>query len=157
MAGRLTLATRAFIKKQASVWDVLYTQFGYLNTMFTELFTDTVVTFPVTLHASKTIHQIFVAKRGYTITDITWVGDIAQAITGTVVKASGAATPASSTTPMCAAGAVVCNTTAYTPLVVTLTATTADLVLASGDRIAIVLSGILTTGSGLLQVRMTKT
>jgi len=157
MAGRITLVTQKWRKRQAAIWKGLITQFTYLNTMFTELFADTVVTFPVTLHASKTIHQIFYAKRGYTVTSITWVGDIAQAITGTVVKATGTATPAAGTTPMCAAGAVVCNTTAYTPLDVALTSTAADLVLTSGDRIAIVLSGALTTGSGLLQVRMTKT
>jgi hypothetical protein len=38
MPGRITLATRSFLKKQAALWDVLYAQFGYLNTMFTELF-----------------------------------------------------------------------------------------------------------------------
>jgi hypothetical protein len=131
--------------------------FASVNSMLTELFTDLVVDFPVTLHASKTIHTVFVAVRAYTVTSIRWVSDIAQAITGTVVKASGTATPASGTTPMCAAGAVVCNTTAHTVLTVALTSTAADLVLAAGDRIALVLSGALTTGSGLLQVRMTRT
>lgn len=157
MAGQLTLKT---------AWERLHiypllkhmrTQFGYLNTMLTELFADTVIVFPVTLHASKTVHNIFIAKRGYTITEISWVGDIAQAITGTVVKASGTATPASGTTPMHTAGGVVCNTTAHTVLNITLTSTAADLVLASGDRIGLVLSGALTTGSGLLMIRMRKT
>jgi hypothetical protein len=157
MPSRITLATRGFLKKQAALWEILVRQFTHLNTMFTELFADnTVVCFPVTLHASKTIHNLFHARREYTVTSITWVGDIAQAITGTVVKASGTATPAAATTPMCAAGAVVCNTTAHTPLDVALTGTTANLLLASGDRIAIVLSGALTTGSGLLIVRMTR-
>ena len=38
MAGRIPLATRAFQKKQAALWGLLNTQFGHLNTMFTELF-----------------------------------------------------------------------------------------------------------------------
>ena len=38
MAGRITLATQSWRKKQAALWDLLITQFGYLNTMFTELF-----------------------------------------------------------------------------------------------------------------------
>lgn len=123
---------------------------------FVEMYEDLVICYPVTLHASKVIHNIFYAKRAYTVTSITWVGDIAQAITGTVVKATGTATPASATTPMHTAAGVVCNTTAHTPLVITPTATAADLVLAAGDRIALVLGAALTTGSGLLVIRMTR-
>jgi len=38
MAGRITLVTQGWRKKQAALWDLLITQFTYLNTMFTELF-----------------------------------------------------------------------------------------------------------------------
>jgi len=158
MAGQLTLKTTGWLRRPyEKVLDYLFQQFTYLNTMMTELFADTVVTVPISLHASKTVYNVFYAKRGYTVTSIDWVSDIAQAITGTVVKASGTATPASGTTPMHTAAAVVINTTAHTVLAITLTATTANLVLAAGDRIGFVLSGALTTGSGTLIIRMKKT
>ena len=131
----------------------LLTAFTALNTMLTELFTDTVITIPIDLHATKTVYNVFYAKRGYTVTSIDWVSDIAQAITGTVVKATGTATPASGTTPMHTANGVVINTTAHTVLPITLTGNTT---LVAGDRIGFVLSGALTTGSGLLTIRMTK-
>ena len=154
--AQVTLKTRWEQLQVLAYPRFLRTAFTALNTMLTELFADHVVVFPVTLHASKTIHNIFYAKRGYTVTSISWVGDIAQSITGTVVKASGTATPAAATTPMHTAGGVVCNTTAHTPLVITPTSTAANLVLADGDRIALVLSGALTTGSGMIQIRMTR-
>lgn len=134
----------------------LVTAFTALNSMLTELFTDTVLTIPIDLHATKTVYNVFYAKRGYTVTSIDWVSDIAQAITGTVVKASGTATPASGTTPMHTANGVVINTTAHTVLPITLTGTSANLVLAAGDRIGFVLNAALTSGSGLLTIRMTK-
>lgn len=131
----------------------LVTAFTALNSMLTELFTDTVLTIPIDLHATKTVYNVFYAKRGYTVTSIDWVSDIAQAITGTVVKATGTATPASGTTPMHTANGVVINTTAHTVLPITLTGNTT---LAAGDRIGFVLNAALTTGSGLLTIRMTK-
>lgn len=131
----------------------LLTAFTALNTMLTELFTDTVITIPIDLHATKTVYNVFYAKRGYTVTSIDWVSDIAQAITGTVVKATGTATPASGTTPMHTANGVVINTTAHTVLPITLTGNTT---LVAGDRIGFVLNAALTSGSGLLTIRMTK-
>ena len=131
----------------------LVAAFTALNSMFTELFADRVVTIPIGLHASKTVYNVFYAKRGYTVTSIDWVSDIAQAITGTVVLASGTAAPAAATTPMHTANGVVINTTAHTVLPITITGNT---VLAAGDRIGLVLNAALTTGSGLLTIRMTR-
>jgi hypothetical protein len=124
------------------------------DTNFTEVNADVVLAIPISLHASKVIYNMFVARRAYQVTQIDWVGDIAQAITGTVVKAIGTATPASATTPMHTAAGVVCSTTAHTVLPIALTGTAADLLLATGDRIAFVLGAALTTGSGTLVIRM---
>lgn len=131
----------------------LRTQFERINTMFGEVY-DQEIVFPVTLHASKTIHNIYLAPRAVTVVSIEWVSDVAQAITGTVVKATGTATPAVGTTPMHTANAIVINTTAHTPLPITLTSTVANLALADGDRIALVLNSALTTGSGVLTIRI---
>ena len=92
--AQVTLRTRwDYLRK---ITDKMRTAFTSLNTMLTELYADSVVTFPVGLHASKTVYNVFVAKRGYTITSISYVPDIAAgtALTATVVKASGTATPA---------------------------------------------------------------
>ena len=93
-----------------------------------------------------------------TVTSIKYTPDTAQggALTATVVKASGTATPASATTPMHIAAAIDLNGTAHTVQAITNTVTAADLVLAAGDRIAIVLSGAMTVGSGLLTIRATR-
>ncbi len=131
---------------------------GVINTMLTALFQDTVVVFPVPTHASKTIYNILVARRAYTVTAIDYVPDVAQgaALTATVVKATGTATPASGTTPMHTANAINCNGTAHTVQSIALTSTVANLALAIGDRIGFVLSGALSTGSGTVVIRMTK-
>ena len=148
-----TLQTAWINRSMKTILYQLIAAFTALNSMLTELFTDTVLTIPIDLHATKTVYNVFYAKRGYTVTSIDWVSDIAQAITGTVVKATGTATPASGTTPMHTANGVVINTTAHTVLPITLTGNTT---LVAGDRIGFVLSGALTTGSGLLTIRMTK-
>lgn len=129
---------------------------GVINTMMTALYADTVLVIPIGLHASKTIYNLFYAKRGYTVTSIDYTSDIAQAITGTVVKAVGTATPAIGTTPMHTANALSFNTTAHNTQNLTLTSTAADLVLAATNRIGLVLSAALTSGSGTLTIRMTK-
>ena len=151
-----TLKTAWINRPMRTMLAQLVAAFTALNTMLTELFTDTVVTYAVDLHASKTYYNVFYAKRGYTVTSIDWVSDIAQAITGTVVKATGTAVPAVGTTPMHTANGVLINTTASTVLPITLTGTSANLVLAAGDRIGFVLNAALTTGSGLLTIRMTR-
>lgn len=132
---------------------------GYINSMFTELYADVVITVPVSLHASKVIHNLFVARRGYTVTSIDYTPDIAQggALTATVVKAIGTATPASATTPMHIAAAINLNAAAHTVQPITVTTTAADLVLAAGNRIGLVLSGAMTVGSGTVTIRMTRT
>lgn len=137
----------------------LRTAFTNLNTMLTELFTDVVITVPISLHASKVTYNLFVARRGYTITSIDYTPDTAQggALTATVVKAITTAAPASGTTPMHIAAAINLNGTANTVQPITVTTTAADLVLASGNRIGLVLSGAMTTGSGIVTIRMSRT
>lgn len=159
MAGRITLKTTNWLKCGRKLLKTLFDQFTYLNTMFTELFADTIVTYYVPTHASRTVYNLFVARRGYTVTSIDYVPDVAQGatLTATVVKATGTAAPSSGTTPMCAAGAINCNASANAVQSITLTTTAADLVLAAGQRIGLVLSGALSTGSGLLTIRMSKT
>lgn len=116
---------------------------------------EVLVSFVVDPHASKVVYNLFVARDAWQVTHIDYTPDIAQggALTATVVKAVGTATPASGTTPMHTANAVDCNAVAHTVQPITLTATTADLQLAAGNRIGLVLSGALTTGSGLLTIR----
>lgn len=160
MAGRLTLKTTGWLRKHLmKVLEYLKEQGEHLNTMFTELFTDTPIVVTIPLHASKTVYNVFYARRGYTVTGISYTPDIAQggALTATVVKATGTATPAAATTPMHIAAAINLNGTAHTVQNITLTETAADLVLASGNRIGLVLSGAMTVGSGLLEIRMSKT
>tara|TARA_R110000868_G_scaffold42858_2_gene144562 strand:- start:853 stop:1329 length:477 start_codon:yes stop_codon:yes gene_type:complete len=158
MAGRLTLKTN-WRQQLGSYWISLATQFGYLNTMLTELFTDVVITVPVSLHASKVTYNLFVARRGYTVTSIDYTPDIAQggALTATVVKATSTTIPASATTPMHIAAAINLNGTAHTVQPITVTTTAADLVLAAGNRIGLVLSGAMTVGSGTVTIRMSRT
>jgi hypothetical protein len=48
------------------------------------------------------------------------------------------------------------NAAAHTVQTLTLTSTTADLSLAAGDRIALVLSGALSTGSANVSIRLGK-
>ncbi len=109
----------------------------------------------ISLHASKVVYNVFVASSAWQVTNIYYVPDIAQggALTATVVKAVSTATPASATTPMHSAGGIDLNGTAHTVQTISLTATTADLQLAAGNRIGLVLSGAMTVGSGLLVVR----
>jgi hypothetical protein len=140
--------------------------FTDINTMFTELYAGTggggaselVVTYPVTLHASKLIHTLFTANRAYTVSSIDFTPDIAQggALTGTVVKAVGTAAPAAATTPMHAANAINFNGTAHTAQSITLTATLPNLALVAGDRIGLVLSAALTVGSGNVTIKLLK-
>lgn len=125
---------------------------------FDELYAGMCIDKTITLHASKVIWNIFVAPFAMTVTSIKYTPDTAQggALTATVVKATGTATPASATTPMHIAAAIDLNATAHTVQSITNTVTAADLVLAPGDRIAIVLSGAMTVGSGLISIRATR-
>jgi hypothetical protein len=109
----------------------------------------------IALSASKVIYNLFVARDAWQVTHIDYTPDVAQggALTATVVKAVTTATPASATTPMHIAGAIDLNAAAHTVQPITLTVTGADLQLAAGNRIAIVLSGAMTVGSGNLTIR----
>lgn len=143
-----------------SIQKWIATEGAEINAMMTEVFEDVVLNIPIGLHASKVIHTLFVAKRGYTVTAIDYTPDIAQggALTACVVKAIGTATPATGTTKMqSSATGINLNGTAHTVQSIALTSTAADLVLAAGNRIAIVLSGAMTVGSGLVSIRMTRT
>lgn len=109
----------------------------------------------ISLHATKTLYNLLVARDAWQVTHIDYTPDIAQggALTATVVKATGTTAPASATTPMHIAGAIDLNATAHTVQPITLTATSADLLLAAGNRIGLVLSGAMTVGSGLVTIR----
>lgn len=124
------------------------------NDNFDELYAGVLIHKSITLHASKVIWNLFVAEFAMTITGIKYTPDTAQggALTATVVKATGTATPASGTTPMHTAAGINLNGTAHTVQTITPSATAANLELAAGDRIAIVLSGAMTVGSGLVSL-----
>ncbi len=123
---------------------------------FTELYAGHMHSQSIPAHASKVIYGVFIAPEALTITGISYVPDVAQggALTATVSKATGTATPASGTTPL-HTGTINLNGTAHTVQNLTLTSTAADLTLAAGERVAIILSGAMTTGSGNLTVRYT--
>jgi len=113
------------------------------------------ISVPINLHATKTIHNIFTARRALRVLSIEYTPDIAQggALTATVVKATGTATPASGTTPMHTAAGIDLNATAHTVQPITLSSTVADLALVAGERISFVESGAMTVGSGNVSIR----
>jgi hypothetical protein len=93
--------------------------------------------------ATITEYDLWVAPAAYQVTSIKVVPSTLQggALTATIVKAVGTDTPVKTTTPMHTADSINLNSGAYTVQSVTLTSTTADLQLASGNRIAVDLSG----------------
>lgn len=115
-----------------------------------------VLSIPIGLHATKTEYNLFVARDAWQVVHMDYTPDIAQggALTATIVKAVGTATPANGTTPMHTANAIDLNGTAHTVQPITNTATGADLVLAAGNRIGLDLSGAMTVGSGLVTIHM---
>jgi hypothetical protein len=112
------------------------------------------VNFRVGPHASVTEYDLMIAKRALTVVSIDVVPSTLQggALTATVVKATGTATPVKTTTPMHTADSINLNTGAYTVQNVTLTATVADLSLVAGERIAIDYSAALTAGHAVVTV-----
>ncbi len=104
--------------------------------------------------ATVTEYDLVVAKRALQVVSIDVVPSTLQggALTATVVKATGTNAPANGTTPMHTANAINLNTGAYTNQSITLTATTADLILAAGDRIGIDFSAAYTTGHAALTI-----
>lgn len=117
---------------------------------------DFTITIPILPHASLTEQNLFVAREALQVLSIDVVPDLVQGgtLTGTVVKASGTATPVNSTTPMHSAAGINFNATAHTVQSITLTSTAADLNLAAGDRIALDLSAALTTGRANITIRL---
>ncbi len=113
------------------------------------------VSFPILPHASITARNLLVARENIEVVNIDVTPDLVQggALTGTVVKATGTATPASATTPMHTANAINFNATAHTVQPITLTATTADLRLVPGERIGLVTSAALSTGAAVVSIR----
>lgn len=106
--------------------------------------------------ATKVIYDVFIADRAYTVTCIKEVNDIVQgvALTLTPVKAVGTSAPAAATTPLTTAAIDGNGVAAYTVQTPALTATGADLDLAAGDRIGVVLSTAATTGSYHLDITL---
>jgi hypothetical protein len=124
---------------------------------FSELYNTVLVSVNIPAHASKTVYNIFTADQTYTVKSIRVTPDVAQGstLTATISKATGTATPASGTTPL-HTGTANLNATAHTVQSLTLTSTTADLSLAVGDRIGLILSGALSTGSANVTIRLGK-
>jgi hypothetical protein len=124
---------------------------------FLELYNTVLVNINIPAHASKLIYNVFTADQTYVVRALRVVPDVAQgaALTATLNKATGTATPATGTTPL-HTGTMNLNATAHTVQTLTLTSTTADLSLAAGDRIALVLSGALSTGSANVSIRLGK-
>jgi hypothetical protein len=124
---------------------------------FTELYNTVLVNVNIPAHASKTVYNIFTADQTYTVKSIRVTPDVVQGgtLTATISKATGTATPASGTTPL-HTGTANLNATAHTVQTLTLTSTTADLSLAVGDRIGLILSGALSTGSANVTIRLGK-
>jgi hypothetical protein len=153
-----TLSTDTF-KYPVTLKQFLNRIFTSVNSMYTELFGDKTVEYLIPLHASKTIYNVFTARRGYRVTSIDYVVDTAQggALTACVVKATGTATPSTGTTPMqSSTTGINLNGTAHTVQSIALSATAGNLGIVAGQRIALVLSGAMTTGSGNLTIRMTR-
>lgn len=131
--------------------------FTKCDSNFAELYNTVLLSVPIPAHASKTVYNLFAADQAYIVQSIRYTPDVAQgaALTACVVKAVGTATPAVGTTPMqSSTTGINCNGTAHTVQSITLTSTAADLALASGNRIGLVLSGALSTGSGVVTIRM---
>ena len=110
--------------------------------------------FQIKPFATVTEYDLAVIKRAIQVVSIDCVPSTLQggALTATIVKASGTATPAFGTTPLHAANAINLNTGAYTNQSITLTATTADLIFAAGDRLSIDFSAAYTAGHAALTI-----
>ena len=112
--------------------------------------------FKLSPFATVTEYDLWVAPAAYQVTAINVVPSTLQggALTATVVKAVSTATPVKTTTPMHTADAIDLNAGAYTVQPITLTATTADLQLAAGNRISIDYSAAYTVGHAALSIRL---
>ena len=110
--------------------------------------------FQIKPFATVTEYDLAVIKRAIQVVSIDIVPSTLQgsALTATIVKATGTATPANGTTPLHTANSINLNTGAYTNQSITLTATTADLIFASGDRLGIDFSAAYTAGHAALTI-----
>ena len=137
--------------------DRIRSGFDKADDNFTELYNTVLLSVNIPAHASKTVYNIFTADQTYTVKSIRVTPDVAQGgtLTAVISKATGTATPASGTTPL-HSGTANLNGTAHTVQSLTLTTTTADLSLAVGDRIGLILSGALSTGSANVSIRLGK-
>lgn len=104
--------------------------------------------------ATVTEYDLAVAKRAFKVVSIDCVPSTLQggALTATICKATGTSAPANGTTPLHTANAINLNTGAYTNQSITLTATTADLIFAAGDRLGIDYSAAYSTGHAALTI-----
>ena len=112
------------------------------------------LTFQYSPLATITEYDLMVAPRALKVVSIKVVPSTLQggALTGTIVKATGTATPANGTTPMHTANAINFNSGAYTVQSITLTSTVADLALVAGERIGLDLSAAMTAGKGAITI-----
>lgn len=112
--------------------------------------------FSVFPHASATEWDLWVAPFSCQVTSIKYVPSTLQggAMTATVVKAVSTATPVKTTTPMVTADVIDLNAGAYTVVTPTLTATTADLQLAVGNRISLDFSAAPTAAIWALSISL---
>jgi len=110
--------------------------------------------FQIKPFATVTEYDLAVIKRALRVVSIDIVPSTLQggALTATIVKATGTATPVKTTTPLHTADSINLNTGAYTNQSVTLTATTADLIFAAADRLAIDFSAAYTAGHAALTI-----
>lgn len=104
--------------------------------------------------STVTEYDLAVCKRAFKVVSIDCVPSTLQggALTATVCKATGTSAPANGTTPLHTANAINLNTGAYTNQSITLTATTADLVFAVGDRLGIDYSAAYSAGHAALTI-----
>jgi hypothetical protein len=112
------------------------------------------LTFQYSPLATITEYDLMVAPRALKVVSIKVVPSTLQggALTGTVVKVTGTATPANGTTPMHTANSINFNSGAYTVQNITLTSTVADLALVAGERIGLDLSAAMTAGKGAITI-----
>lgn len=142
--------TQCLFVNQGSVTSSLFTK-------VTNIEDQVICSVPVAFLAANTIQTLFVARSAWQITGLDYVGDVQDggAITATAVKATGTNAPSSGTTPLCTAAAIKIGTggTANTVQPITLTSTAADLLLAAGDRAALVLSAAGTAWHGVITIK----
>jgi len=111
--------------------------------------------FTITPHASITARNLHYFREPMRLVHSDMVPNLVHgsALTGTLVKATGTATPSSGTTPLHTANALDFNAAAQTIQPVTLTSTVADLLFAPGDRLALVTNAALSTGHATISCR----